>query len=56
MNQDDRPVYDDRLYFTRGRSGWRPEVRTKEKHDFWWGLLGCLAIGCVIGLTVYFTH
>jgi hypothetical protein len=43
---DDRPVYSDTGYFTRGRTGYRAEPIVKERRDAAWALiaLGVLAL------------
>lgn len=41
---DDRPIYSDTGYFTRGRSGYRPEVKPKETYDAWWAVIGLMAL------------
>ena len=45
MEQDDtRIVYDDTRYFSRGRSGFRPEPTITEKRDFWWALIALAGV------------
>ena len=56
MDQDDRPVYDDRLYFTRGRSGYRPEPPSVNRTDVLLSLLALVIIGCVFGACVAWVH
>jgi hypothetical protein len=53
---DDRPVYSDTGYFTRGRTGYRPEPKINEKRDFWWGLLGLMALSAILCTTIALTR
>jgi hypothetical protein len=54
LNQDDRPVYDDRNYFLKGRSGFRPDPNPQvNRTDVILSVLALLAIGIVFGLCVW---
>lgn len=50
MLDDERPVYDDRLYFTRRRAGFRPDPTPKVNHI---DLIVC-ACAVVIIVAVFF--
>ena len=56
MNQDDRPVYDDRNYFLKGRSGYRPEPPQVNRVDVIISVLALVVIGCVFGACVAWVH
>lgn len=49
IDQDARPIYSDVGEFTRGRSGYRPDPKPRERVDAWWALI---AIGIIVGLFV----
>lgn len=53
--EDDRPIYSDTGYFTRGRSGFRPGPQPS-KTDALWSLLALVVIGAVFGVCVAVIH
>lgn len=50
IDQDEaRVIYDDTRYFSRGRSGFRPDPKVRERIDAWWALV---AVGVLVVLFV----
>ena len=49
-NEDDRPVYSDLGYFTRGRSGFRKDPNRNDELNARWAFCGFIVIVAVFGI------